>query len=62
MEEPGVFIPKLHNSLSESFLPIFPLHGKQIYDVVLHDISELGLMGVRVLISSNLSKKAIVML
>lgn len=42
MEEFRIFISKLHNSLSESLLPVIILHSQQNSDVVLKDISESG--------------------
>jgi hypothetical protein len=46
VEEFSVLIPKLHNSLSKSLLPILILHAEKSSDVLLNDISEFQLMTV----------------
>jgi hypothetical protein len=48
MEKLGIFIPKLHHSLSKPLLPVGILHGKQISNVSFDDLSESSFLGLQV--------------
>lgn len=46
MENLRVFIPKLHESLSESLPPVGFLHGKKIQDMGFNNLSKGSFMGI----------------
>jgi hypothetical protein len=41
VKEFGVLIPKLHDPLSESLLPVLVLHSQKRADVLLEDVPEI---------------------